>query len=206
VPPILPKKAGKLSTQGYPLALAATMSLLSIVVVQIGMFVLNQVFGRTFSMSPAAMVTPIVGVILAPLLVGMLVRYMTPGVAERLARPLSIVAGVLLTGAVLVLLGATMSMIYALASLDTLAAMVAFVLVGLVTGHVLGGPDPEHAGVLALATASRHPGIALAIASANFPLQRFGGIVILYLLVNAIVVIPYMKWRSAKRTSVAAVA
>jgi BASS family bile acid:Na+ symporter len=69
---------------------------------------------------------------------------------------------------------------------------------------VLGGPDPEQASVLALASASRHPGIAFAIASANFPLDRFGGFLLLYLLVSGIVSIPYTKWR--KTTTVEAVA
>jgi BASS family bile acid:Na+ symporter len=36
----------------------------------------------------------------------------------------------------------------------------------LVAGHVLGGPAPEDRTVLALATANRHPGVALAVASA----------------------------------------
>ncbi len=65
-------------------------------------------------------------------------------------------------------------------------------------GHGLGGPDPEHESVLGLATASRHPGIALAIASANYPLERFGSVVPLYLVINAIVAIPYVSWQKRK--------
>jgi BASS family bile acid:Na+ symporter len=57
--------------------------------------------------------------------------------------------------------------------------MVAFVGVGLIVGHLMGGPDPEHSIVLALSTACRHPAIALSIAAANFPDQRFGGTILL---------------------------
>jgi BASS family bile acid:Na+ symporter len=49
--------------------------------------------------------------------------------------------------------------------------------------------------VLALATCCRHPAIALTIAASNYPEQRFGGIILLYLVVNALVAIPYIKWQ-----------
>jgi BASS family bile acid:Na+ symporter len=204
VPPLLLKKAGKVSAQSYPLALATTMSLLSIVIVQLGLDILGQILGRTFSVSSSGLVAMILKAVVAPLLAGMLVRYAVPGVAERFQKPLAIASGVLLTAATLALLGASLSSLWALASPSTLMAIVAFVLVGLAAGHVLGGPDPEQASVLALASASRHPGIALAIASANFPLDRFGGFLLLYLVVSAIVSIPYMKWR--KTTVVEAMA
>ena len=62
----------------------------------------------------------------------------------------------------------------------------------------MAGPDLERQGVLAVATASRHPGIALALASANAPNEPFGGPVLLYLLLSAIVAIPYLNWQKAK--------
>jgi bile acid:Na+ symporter, BASS family len=47
----------------------------------------------------------------------------------------------------------------------------------------------------ALATASRHPGVALAIAHASFPGQKLVlAAVLLYLLVSAIVAMPYLAW------------
>jgi BASS family bile acid:Na+ symporter len=73
--------------------------------------------------------------------------------------------------------------------------MTIFTLAGLGIGHVLGGPDPDHSVDLALSTACRHPAIALTIATTNFPNERFGAIILLYLLVNAIVGIPYVKWQ-----------
>jgi BASS family bile acid:Na+ symporter len=204
VPPMLPKKAGTLTAQSYPLALTTTMSLLSIAVAQIGVVILGQIVGRTISMSSTAMASIILKAVLAPLLMGMLVRRAIPAVADRLQKPLAIAAGVLLAAATLALLAASASALWALASPSTLVAIVAFVLIGLAAGHVLGGPEPEHASVLALASASRHPGIALALASANFPLDRFGGFILLYLVVTAIVSLPYTKWR--KSTMVEAIA
>jgi BASS family bile acid:Na+ symporter len=75
-------------------------------------------------------------------------------------------------------------------------AILAFVVIGLGAGQMLGGPDAEDRTVLALATACRHPGVALAITSTNFPEEKLmTGAVLLYLLVSAIVSFPYLKWR-----------
>ena len=74
--------------------------------------------------------------------------------------------------------------------------MVAFTVVGVAVGHWLGGPVPHERRVLALATASHHPGLAIAIAVANFPAQRLliAAAVILFLIVNLIVLLPYTAW------------
>ena len=52
------------------------------------------------------------------------------------------------------LLVATLPVIAGVIDGRTLLAIAAFVLVGLAAGHVLGGPAPENASVLALSTAS----------------------------------------------------
>jgi len=52
--------------------------------------------------------------------------------------------------------------------------------------------------VLALATATRHPGIAIAIAIAhiNFPNeQAVPAAVVIYLVVSAVLSVPYLAWR-----------
>jgi BASS family bile acid:Na+ symporter len=80
------------------------------------------------------------------------------------------------------------------------AALAVYTLLGLAFGHILAGPDPGDSAVLALASAVRHPGIALAIAGANFPSLDVGAVIILYLLIGAVVCIPYMRWLQ-KRTA-----
>jgi BASS family bile acid:Na+ symporter len=80
----------------------------------------------------------------------------------------------------------------------TVGLVVAFVAFGLVVGRLLGGPDPRQATVLGLSTACRHPAITLSIASANFPDERFGAIVLLYLLVGLVLLTPYVMWSRAR--------
>ncbi len=57
----------------------------------------------------------------------------------------------------------------------TVLSLAGFALAGCFIGHALGGPEPDNRPVLALATASRHPAVAMAIAHANFPEQRLAG-------------------------------
>ena len=60
----------------------------------------------------------------------------------------------------------------------------------------LGGSDDEDRSVLALASAARHPGVAMAVASANFPDQKLApAAILLYLLLSALLSIPYVVWR-----------
>jgi BASS family bile acid:Na+ symporter len=70
----------------------------------------------------------------------------------------------------------------------TLLVLAGFVLIGLVVGYVFAGPEPEKKYVLALATSWRHPGLAVAIATANFPNQKLATPAIaLYLIVSGII-------------------
>jgi BASS family bile acid:Na+ symporter len=79
----------------------------------------------------------------------------------------------------------------------TVVAMVIFAVVALIVGHTLGRPHPTERSVLALATASRHPGLAITIAAATFPAQRRLEVaaVLLYMVVSTVVVAPYVSWR-----------
>jgi BASS family bile acid:Na+ symporter len=61
--------------------------------------------------------------------------------------------------------------------------LVLFSAVGLVIGHWLGGPEGGNRTVLAVATVRRHPGVALAIASVNFPDEKAVFAVLLWHLI-----------------------
>ena len=73
-------------------------------------------------------------------------------------------------------------------------------LVGLVLGHVLGGPDPNDCTVLALSTSTRHPAMALAIAHDMPDKQGLVAAVLLVTLVGAIVSAIYLRLRPRRRT------
>src|SRR5262249_37406281 len=79
----------------------------------------------------------------------------------------------------------------------TLVAAIVLSGLGLFFGHLLGGPAPENRTVLALATASRHPGVALVTGiSASVQAPRLvTAAVLLAFAVSGIVSAPYAAWR-----------
>ena len=196
VPPLLPKKESKSGGHhSYGLGLMALLSLLAIIVVPLSVEILERVFGRPFAMAPGAIAKVVLVMAVLPLAAGMVIRGVRPKIADRIEKPVSLVAKVLLPLAVLALLAGTWQAVWAAVGNGTAVAMVVFIAAGLAVGHILGGPDPDHSVVLALSSACRHPGIALAVAAANFPDEHFGGTILLYLIVSAIVCIPYMTWQ-----------
>jgi BASS family bile acid:Na+ symporter len=113
---------------------------------------------------------------------------------------MSLIATLLLFSCAVAVLFSAWPAIVSLIGNGTIVALAAFVVIGLLTGHLLGGPGAEERSVLALASAARHPGVALAIASANFPEQKLApAAVLLYLLVSAVLTIPYVMWAQATR-------
>lgn len=205
VPPVLPKKQLKAGGRAsYAVGLLVAAALLAIVFVPVAVEFLERAFALPLHMAPAAIARLVFITVLAPLVVGIIVRRVVPGIAERIAQPISLVATALLVVSVLPILFTAWPAMVSLVGNGTIIAIVAFSLVGLAAGHRLGGPDPDDRAVLALATASRHPGVALAIASANFPGEKLVPAAVLwYLIVSAIVSIPYLTWRRRQHGDIA---
>jgi BASS family bile acid:Na+ symporter len=195
VPPLLPMKETKAGGQAsYGLGLMALLALLSIPAAPLAIEVLERFSGQPLDMKVAAIAKLALVSVLVPLGAGMIVRAVVPAIAERIAGVVSLGAKVLLLVAAIALLAGVWRSVWAATGQGAILAIVVFVAAGLAVGHLLGGPDREESVVLGLSTACRHPAIAFAIASANFPEQHFGGAIILYLLVSAVVGIPYVKW------------
>jgi BASS family bile acid:Na+ symporter len=170
----------------------ATAALLSIAFVPLALNVVGRILGQPLAMPPAAVARVVVMSVLLPLAAGMGFHALAPGLAARIARPIGRIAtGLLALGAIAILVGA-LPVALSLIGNGTILVIVAFVVFGLAVGHYLGGPTDEERVVLALSTACRHPALALAIAGATFPDEkRVVGAVVLYLLLNLIVAIPY---------------
>lgn len=195
VPPILPKKQLKAGGDGsYAIGLLVAEILLAIILVPLSIEIIGYVFGVAAHV-PVARVLPIVLVsVIAPLVFGMLVRRLAPDFAARIAHPLSLAATVLLVLAVLPILFTVSGTVWSLLGNGGLAVLLAFSLLGLFVGHALGGPDPSDRTVLALATSARHPGMALAIATMNFPEQKpeIMAVIVCHLVISAAMAAHYI--------------
>lgn len=200
VPPLLPgreQKAG--GDKAYALGLMVIAGVLSIVVVPLAVQLVGQYFMRPFAMASSAVAGVVLKAAVLPLVAGLIFRTLLPAVAARIAKPVEVVAQVLLVIGVLAVLAAAFPAVLSLVGQGSFVAMAAFVLAGLAVGHALGGPDGDHRLVLALSTASRHPAIALAIAKANFPDEPYlGATILLYLLVALVFGIPYQVWQKRR--------
>jgi bile acid:Na+ symporter, BASS family len=193
VPPLSPGTERKAGGQtSYALGLMAIVSLLTIVSVPLGVRLVGRYFGQPFLMPAGAIAQVAVKMALLPLMAGLVVRALMPAVANRVEKPFAAVAKVLLLAGALALLAAALPAALSLIGGGTILAIAGFVAVGLGVGHALGGPAADERMVLALSTASRHPVIALTIAKVNFPNEPYlGATIVLYLLVGAVVGVPY---------------
>ncbi|RWQ15776.1 Na+-dependent transporter [Mesorhizobium sp.] len=198
VPPILPGKQTKAGgTTSYTASLLATMAVLSIVIVPLGMALISQVFGLGVSVTSGKIASIVFIGILVPLAIGILIRQFAPILAAKIDRPLSLFATVLLIAAFVPVPVKIWPQLMEMVGNGTLIALMVFALIGVAVGHLLGGPLPDNRTVLALATSARHPGVAMAIAASAFPEERAViAVVLWHLIVSAVVCIPYVKRRT----------
>jgi len=195
-PPLLPgREARSGGHQSYGLGLMALCALLSIALVPLSLTFVGAFFGLPFRMSPGAVAAIVSKAVLLPLAAGVLVRALAPAFAARLERPVALLAMILMPLAIVAVLIATAPAMWRLVGSGTILAILMFLVAGFAAGHVLGGPDPDHSVVLALSTACRHPATALSIASLNYPDERFGPTILLYVLFGLVVGIPYLAWQ-----------
>ncbi len=197
VPPLLPRRVTKSGGRTpYGLGLMVTASVLSIVFIPLALNLIGKFLNRPLDMSSGEVAKLVVVSVLIPLGLGLGVRSIAPHLAGRIAKPVGMFATVLLALGVLAILVPVLPIAWRLIGNGTIFVFVAFVVVGLAVGHILGGPDPDERVTLALCTACRHPALAMAIAAANFPQEKsVVGAVFLYLVLNAVVSLPYVNWQ-----------
>ncbi len=197
VPPILPGRQLKAGgTRAYTMGLLMVSAAISIVFVPAAADLLGRVFDKPLHVAPAAVAGIVATWMLLPLVVGALVHSAAPVFSQRLARPLAIASNGLLVVALVPILVKMWPQIWLLIGNFTVVAIIAFVLVGLLVGHLLGGPDENERTVLALSTATRHPAVAMAILHGDDDPQQLFAAVLLVLVVGMVASGPYVKWRT----------
>lgn len=198
--PMLSKKLVKLgaSTQ-YAHSLSVLTALLAVGTMPLSLSLLSAFFGADVSVDPGQVASTVLKGFLVPLLAGMAVRQFAPGFAQRIGGRLTAVAGIVLLALVLLVVAAKFRAILAV-GLPGLAIIVLMTLAALAIGHVLGGPDPDERTTLAITCASRFPGLALLVASANFPNANALPVVVAYVLISSAAVFPYTRRRKSPAT------
>jgi bile acid:Na+ symporter, BASS family len=201
VPPALPRRmleAGGRSHQAFGLLAAAWV--VAALLAPVALAMIGRIFERDVHTSPMQVLQVFLITALLPLGCGMVVRRLMPTLAPRIAKPISMMASAALLLAFVAIVIIAWPAIVSITGSGALLAFVGFVVIGLAVGHMLGGPEPAGRTALALSTSTRHPGVAMAVASANFPeLKLILAAVVVYMIVGMVVSIPYGKWRAKGR-------
>jgi BASS family bile acid:Na+ symporter len=197
--PLLPRRLMNAELDSdFVFSLAVTTSFLAIVTVPISLRWLDRYLSFEAVGEPSAIARLIVVSFVAPLAVGMVVRVLAPELTERVGDRLLRIAGIVVLGCTLILLVRGRGLLLDLGWVS-FGAFVVFVVSSLAVGHLLGGPTAIGRTSLALASGSRHAGLALLIganARSTRPLTLLAG----YLVASTLVSIAYLTWRRRRDT------
>lgn len=196
IPPPVPGKIVKAGgVESHAIGLHIAIGMLAIIFVPFAMKVIGMAREVDLRMSVWPVARVVLISVLIPIILGVTIHKVRPALAKRLSAPISFISGIGVIIFIIVVWIMAWPAMWSLVGNGTGLAFTAFVAAGLVIGHLLGGPVPQNRTSLAISTASRHPGIALALAQANFPDEKLVlAALLLYLLINALVSIPYLLW------------
>lgn len=198
LPPLLPGKVSSArGDRSFAIALLVIFAVLAVVWVPLAVHLVGEIYGRPVGVDPRKIAWIVATLVVVPLALGMAVRRFAADFAKRIEHAVSLLStGVLVLVALLIVASTARAMLEQIGD-GVLVLMTAFVLVGLAAGHLLGGPVPQERTDLALAAASRHPGITLAVAQMVFPEGHAAtALVAIYLIVAVVIGLPYIKWRA----------
>ena len=206
VPPMLPGKADKAGGyRPYAISLLVVAAAFAIVAIPVSLKILSAVTVYSVGIE-ASVVAKVLGLsIFIPVAVGLAIAAIAPEFGRRASPVVTKVATGCLVLGLLPPLAATLPAIGTLIGNGTLAVCVVLALGALRIGHQLGGPNREDRTVLALSTAVRHPGMAIALANANFGREELVvPAILLYVIVVTVVRVPYLRLSNRRRAEMLA--
>jgi BASS family bile acid:Na+ symporter len=203
MPPFLPRtqvKAG--GDTAHVAGLLTASSLCAVVVIPVAMLLIEALLSRPPVVPVGRVAVVVLTSVLGPLLTGLAMHHLVPQLAVRLVKPVTALGMLLLAASGLAIAAGSFRAMISMTGDGTVVAIAAMVATGLVVGTILGGPKADDRTVLALATAARHPGVALAVTSANFADQKtLLNATLLYLIVSVLMTTPFALWRGRRHAA-----
>lgn len=191
-------KAG--GRDSFVVSLFVLSTLASVILIPLTASLLHRFLG-TGLVAPSVLVATIGTGVMLPLVAGMILRAIAPGLAGSVAAPLEKLATLLLLAGFIPLLIKVHRPMFSLVGDGTLVAITGYALFSMLVGHLAGGADAANRTVLMIASVSRHPAMAIAVARAANPDEpRVGAAVLLLALVNAVITAIYAA-RQKKRSA-----
>ena len=205
VPPLVPGKELKIgANKSYAYGVYLALILLAVVIVPLSVAVLAALFGSAVSLPLSMVARNVAFTVLLPLAGGLVIRRIAPGLAQRLIPIVKAIATLMLLVAVIPLMIAVWPAMMKLVGNGTIVAMALTAAIGIAGGHFLGGPALQDRGALAMAAATRHPGIALMIANANHADKAVTAAILAMMIVGLLVGVPYQIWLKRRAPAAAA--
>jgi BASS family bile acid:Na+ symporter len=204
VPPILPAKQLKSGgSENYTIGLLAGASIAAIVLVPVGTLLLDAFLDLEARVTMRDIAGIVMISVVIPLFAGILINQFAPALAKRIAKPITLAATILLLLACVPVLFVSWQEMWKYVGDGLILGLLAFGIIGLAVGHWLGGPSPDDRTVLALATAARHPGVAIGLVSISFPNATQGVlmVVLFHLFFGMLISAPYAKWRTREHAA-----
>lgn len=195
MPPLVPGKQLKVGgPRSYAYGLYIALILLAVVIVPLTVAFFSYAYEVELSLPAVSIARNVALTVVAPLALGMLARRLAPTLAAKARPALAVLSNVLVLMAFVPLVIAVWPGIQSLIGNGTLAAMGLVSLIALLAGHLLGGPETANRSALAVASSTRHPGIAMMIANLNHADKAVTAAILAFMLVGIIVAIPYNLW------------
>ena len=196
VQPLVPGKLlGVAARKELAHGIYIAMSVLAIGVMPVVFAITARIVDREDRIGVALIAEKIVKGVLVPLAVGLVIRRLWPAFAERAAPWLKKVGLVLLVLAFAGIALSHLPVMLAMLGNGTLLAMVLVLVASLAGGHLLAGPERDARVTLAIAAASRHPGLALMISvGSSFDNSSIAPAIVLYTLAGIGVEAIYAHW------------
>ncbi len=183
----------------YAASLQLVLALLAVVVTPLTLAIFYALFElETERVIPFEVARQVALVTFLPVIIGVLLQRFAPRLTERISKPLRVFANVLFLLLVVLVL-----VIFALVpdarmmlrvGGTSIAAMVIMVLVGLIVGHLLGGPKQDQRSTLAVASIARNVGLAIYIVALSDVGQNSMPTIVVYLLVGVTGQFLYKTW------------
>jgi len=184
----------------YTWTLQLTLAALAVAITPLTLGIFYALFElETEGVSPLEVARQVALVQLLPVSLGILLRRFASGVADRIGKPLILLANLLFLLLVVLLVVPSVRILLHFGLLPTLA-IVATAALALAIGHLVGGPATDQRAALATASIARNIGLALFIASLNDAEKLLAPTLVSYMVLGSIVAMPYALWIRRRET------
>lgn len=145
-----------------------TTALLAVIAVPFWLNIFSTIYPNEITIDPSVILKQVASAQLIPIAIGLGIREILPEVADDWDQPVFKLGTFLLLGLVFVILIVALPKVLTAGVVPVIGAVL-FATACLLIGHFLGGPAPESRLTIAVANSTRNAGLALAIATENFP-------------------------------------